>query len=326
MHDLRKNMRLACYLPDEVALSLMTDLIPDAPVRVEIASQASLMVEKLRTEDAPSMMELFLSEYGLSSEEGVALMCLAEALLRVPDAATMDTLIEDKIAPSEWGKHLGESHSSLVNASTWALFLTGHVLDAPSLGVAGVLRGVIKRLGEPVIRRAVVRIMREMGDQFVLGQTIQKAILRAKKYELKSYTYSYDMLGEAAMTDADAKAYYISYADAITEIAKAATSKDIRKNPGISIKLSALHPRYDLLHRDQVIQDLVPRARALALFAKSAGIGLNIDAEEAARLDLSLDVIEALLSEPELVGWDGFGVVVQAYGKRASFVIEWLSD
>ena len=181
MHDLRKNMRLACYLPDEVALSLMTDLIPDAPVRIEIASQASLMVEKLRAEDTPSMMELFLSEYGLSSEEGVALMCLAEALLRVPDAATMDTLIEDKIAPSEWGKHLGESHSSLVNASTWALFLTGHVLDAPSLGVAGVLRGVIKRLGEPVIRRAVVRIMREMGDQFVLGQTIQKAILRAKK-------------------------------------------------------------------------------------------------------------------------------------------------
>lgn len=326
MHNLRKNMRLACYLPDEVALSFMTDLIPDAPMRVEIASHASLMVEKLRAEDSPSMMELFLSEYGLSSEEGVALMCLAEALLRVPDAATMDTLIEDKIAPSEWGKHLGESHSNLVNASTWALFLTGHVLDAPSRGVAGVLRGVIKRLGEPVIRKAVARVMREMGHQFVLGQTIQKAIPRAKKYELKSYTYSYDMLGEAAMTDADAKAYYISYADAITEIAKAATSEDIRENPGISIKLSALHSRYDLLHRDQVMQDLVPRARALALFAKSAGIGLNIDAEEAARLDLSLDVIEALLSEPALAGWDGFGVVVQAYGKRASFVIEWLYE
>ena len=238
----------------------------------------------------------------------------------------MDALIEDKIAPSEWGKHLGESHSNLINASTWALFVTGRVLDTPDSGLAGVLRSAIKRIGEPVIRQAVARVMREMGQQFVLGQSIQKAIVKAKKYEARGYNYSYDMLGEAAMTDADAKAYYISYADAITEIAKAATSKDIRKNPGISIKLSALHPRYDLLHRDQVIQDLVPRARALALFAKSAGIGLNIDAEEAARLDLSLDVIEALLSEPELVGWDGFGVVVQAYGKRASFVIDWLYD
>ena len=318
MEHIRVKMRAACYLPDLEALEHLNPLAPTKAERTKIVADASAMVDRLRTNASPSVMELFLREYGLSSDEGIALMCLAEALLRVPDAATIDALIEDKIAPSEWGKHLGESHSNLINASTWALFVTGRVLDTPDSGLAGVLRSAIKRIGEPVIRQAVARVMREMGQQFVLGQSIQKAIVKAKKYEARGYNYSYDMLGEAAMTDADAKAYYISYADAITEIAKAATSKDIRKNPGISIKLSALHPRYDLLHRDQVIQDLVPRARALALFAKSAGIGLNIDAEEAARLDLSLDVIEALLSEPELVGWDGFGVVVQAYGKRAS--------
>ncbi len=324
MQDLRQNVRNNCYLPDEEALKSMMAWAPNASSRKAIAAHASIMVENLRIEDAPSIMELFLAEYGLSSEEGVALMCLAEALLRVPDTATIDALIEDKIVPSEWGKHLGESHSNLVNASTWALFLTGRILDKPDRGVAGVLRGAIKRLGEPVIRQAVARVMREMGQQFVLGQSIQKAILQAKKYESKGYTYSYDMLGEAAMSDADALTYHMAYADAISQIAKAATSDDIRQNPGISVKLSALHPRYDLLHRKQVMQDLVPRIQALAILAKSAGIGFNIDAEEAARLDLSLDIIEALLSEPALSDWDGFGVVVQAYGKRASVVIDWL--
>ncbi|MDB4051769.1 proline dehydrogenase family protein, partial [Planktomarina sp.] len=265
---------------------------PSGPSCKAIAVQASIMVENLRNEAAPSMMELFLGEYGLSSEEGVALMCLAEALLRVPDSTTMDALIEDKIAPSEWGKHLGESHSNLINASTWALFITGRVLDTPDSGLAGVLRSAIKRIGEPVIRQAVARVMREMGQQFVLGQSIQKAILKAKKYEARGYNYSYDMLGEAAMSDGDAQCYHKAYMDAILEIAKAAISDDIQKNPGISVKLSALHPRYDMLHRKQVMEDLVPRILELALLAKSAGIGLNIDAEEAARLDLSLDVIE----------------------------------
>ena len=187
-----------------------------------------------------------------------------------------------------------------------------------------MLRSAIKRIGEPVIRQAVARVMREMGQQFVLGQSIQKAIVKAKKYEARGYNYSYDMLGEAAMSDGDAQCYHKAYVDAISAIAKAAISDDIQKNPGISVKLSALHPRYDMLHRKQVMEDLVPRILELALLAKSAGIGLNIDAEEAARLDLSLDVIEALLSEPELSAWDGFGVVVQAYGKRASLVIDWL--
>ena len=324
MDHIRTEMRAKSYVSDAEVLHHLAALAPSREARAEISQHARAMVERLRAEAKPSMMELFLAEYGLSSEEGVALMCLAEALLRVPDAATMDALIEDKIAPSEWGKHLGESHSTLVNASTWALLVTGQVLDAPDTGMAGLLRGAIKRLGEPIIRQAVARVMREMGQQFVLGQTIQKALSRAASFEAKGYLYSYDMLGEAALTDADAHGYHMAYADAIAQIAKAASGKDISSNPGISIKLSALHPKYDLRHRAEVMDVLVPRARSLALLAKSAGIGLNIDAEEAARLDLSLDVIEAVLSEPSLAQWDGFGVVVQAYGKRAAYVIDWL--
>ena len=324
MEPIRAQMRANAYRGDHEVLQNLAPLTPSAKARAEISHQACNMVERLRAEAKPSMMELFLGEYGLSSEEGVALMCLTEALLRVPDAATMDALIEDKIAPSEWGKHLGESHSTLVNASTWALLVTRQVLDAPDKGIAGLVRGTIKRLGEPVIRQAVARVMREMGQQFVLGQTIQKALNRAAKLEQKGYLYSYDMLGEAAITDADARSYHMAYADAIAQIAKAASGEDISKNPSISIKLSALHPNYDLQHRSEVMAQLVPRARSLALLAKSAGIGLNIDAEEAARLDLSLDVIEAVLSERSLAGWDGFGVVVQAYGKRAAYVIDWL--
>lgn len=324
MHELRQIIRQSCYWADEDTIKSLMEWAPNSLTCAEISDQASLMVDELRAGNAPSIMELFLGEYGLSSDEGVALMCLAEALLRVPDPATMDALIEDKIAPSEWGKHLGESHSNLVNASTWALFVTGRVLDTPDRGVAGVLRGAIKRLGEPVIRQAVARVMREMGQQFVLGQCIQKAISRANKYEVQGYSYSYDMLGEAAMNDADACSYHMAYADAISQIAKSAFSDDIRLNPGISVKLSALHSKYDLLHREQVMQDLLPRLRSLAILAKSSGIGLNIDAEEAARLDLSLDVIEALFSDPALDAWEGLGVVVQAYSKRASFVIDWL--
>ncbi len=251
-------------------------------------------------------------------------MCLAEALLRVPDATTIDALIEDKIAPSNWGKHMGASTSPLVNASTWALMLTGKVLNDDAPGPVGHLRGAIKRLGEPVIRTAVARAMKEMGAQFVLGETIQSAMKRGTGMEDQGYTYSYDMLGEAARTEADARRYHLSYSRAISAIADGAKSDDIRENPGISVKLSALFARYDDMHRDAVMQNLVPRLRSLAGLARSAGIGLNIDAEEADRLSISLDVIEAVLSDPSLAGWDGFGVVVQAYGPRASAVIDYL--
>ncbi|NKX40586.1 bifunctional proline dehydrogenase/L-glutamate gamma-semialdehyde dehydrogenase, partial [Rhodobacteraceae bacterium R_SAG2] len=305
-------------------LKAQADLSPED--RAKITADAAGLVRDIRGTSAPGMMEVFLAEYGLSTEEGVALMCLAEALLRVPDAETIDALIEDKIAPSDWGRHMGHSTSSLVNASTWALMLTGRVLDDDQPGPVRHLRAAIKRLGEPVIRTAVSRAMREMGRQFVLGEDIQAAMKRARGMEKKGFTYSYDMLGEAARTEADAKRYHLSYSRAISAIADACTHDDIRKNPGISVKLSALHPRYELAQEEAVMRDLVPRLRALALLAKSAGMGLNIDAEEADRLALSLEVIDTVMGEPALAGWDGFGVVVQAYGPRAGVVIDTLYE
>lgn len=301
-----------------------TQLSPEE--RAKITEDAASLVRDIRGHTAPGMMEVFLAEYGLSTDEGVALMCLAEALLRVPDAETIDALIEDKIAPSDWGRHMGHSTSTQVNASTWALMLTGRVLNDDQPGPVRHLRAAIKRLGEPVIRTAVSCAMREMGRQFVLGEDINEAMKRARDLEKEGYTYSYDMLGEAARTEEDAKRYDLSYSRAISAIATACTHKDSRKNPGISVKLSALHPRYEVAQEDSVMRDLVPRLRALALLAKFAGMGLNVDAEEADRLGLSLDVMEKVLSEPALGGWDGFGVVVQAYGPRAGVVIDALYD
>ncbi|WP_430464766.1 bifunctional proline dehydrogenase/L-glutamate gamma-semialdehyde dehydrogenase PutA [Tabrizicola sp.] len=313
-------------LRDEAALvqSLIAEAGLDAAARARITAAGADLVRRIRASVKPGLMEVFLAEYGLSTDEGIALMCLAEALLRVPDAETMDALIEDKIAPSDWGKHLGHSASSLVNASTWALMLTGKVLEDREPGVVGHLKAAVKRLGEPVIRTAVSRAMKEMGRNFVLGETIDLAMKRARELEARGYTYSYDMLGEAARTEADARRYHLAYSKAITAIAAAATTGDIRTNPGISVKLSALHPRYEVAKRARVMEELVPRVRALAGLAKAAGLGFNIDAEEADRLALSLEVIEAVLADPALKGWDGFGVVVQAYGRRAGAVIDWL--
>ncbi len=304
--------------------ALIDQAAMDTAQRARITAAGADLVSRIRASVKPGLMEVFLAEYGLSTDEGIALMCLAEALLRVPDAETMDALIEDKIAPSDWGRHLGKSASSLVNASTWALMLTGKVLDDREPGVVGHLRAAVKRLGEPVIRTAVGRAMKEMGRNFVLGETIDLAMKRAQDLEGKGYTYSYDMLGEAARTEADARRYHLSYSQAITAIARAATHGDIRSNPGISVKLSALHPRYEVAKRDRVMVELVPRVRALAGLARAAGLGFNIDAEEADRLELSLEVIEAVLRDESLRGWDGFGVVVQAYGRRAGAVIDWL--
>ncbi|MEO6299864.1 MAG: bifunctional proline dehydrogenase/L-glutamate gamma-semialdehyde dehydrogenase PutA, partial [Paracoccaceae bacterium] len=313
-------------LADEAALvtRLIAEAGLDAAARVRVTAAGAELVRRIRASVKPGLMEVFLAEYGLSTEEGIALMCLAEALLRVPDAETMDALIEDKIAPSDWGRHLGKSSSSLVNASTWALMLTGKVLEDREPGVVGHLKAAVKRLGEPVIRTAVARAMKEMGRNFVLGETITLAMKRAQELEAQGYTYSYDMLGEAARTEGDARRYHLSYSAAITAIARAAKGADIRSNPGISVKLSALHPRYEVAKRAIVMEELVPRVRALAGLAKAAGLGFNIDAEEADRLALSLEVIEAVLSDPSLKGWDGFGVVVQAYGRRAGAVIDWL--
>ena len=293
--------------------------------RSRVAATGAKYVERVRQETSPTMMEAFLAEYGLSTAEGVGLMCLAEALLRVPDAETIDELIHDKIEPSDWGTHLGQSSSSLVNASTWALMLTGKVLDDDPKGPARALRSLVRRVGEPLVRTAVGQSMKILGRQFVLGQSIEEGIKNARELETQGYTYSYDMLGEAARTDADAIRYHQAYAKAIAAISKQAKG-DVRSSPGISVKLSALHPRYEYTHRETVLAELVPRALELAQQAAKANIGFNIDAEEQDRLDLSLDVIEALLSDPALAGWEGFGIVVQAYGRRAAPVIETLYD
>lgn len=313
----------ARYTVDEAeAVRDLADRLGLAPDRRKaVTDEAEKLIQRVRDNTNPTMMEAFLDEYGLSTDEGVGLMCLAEALLRVPDAETIDDLIEDKIAPSDWSAHLGHSFSPLVNASTWALMLTGRVLDSdPSRPAAGARR-LIKRLGEPVVRAAVGQSMKILGQQFVLGQTIEEGIKRAEKLRVKGYTYSFDMLGEGARTEADARGFFDSYAHAIEEIAKIAKG-DVRDNPGISVKLSALSPRYLTTHRKAIEDEVIPRCLKLAQMAAKATVGFNIDAEEQDRLDVSLDVVDAVLSDESLRGWDGFGVVVQAYDKRAPQVLQ----
>ena len=286
---------------------------------------ASELVDALRLDKNPGIMEVFLAEYGLSNDEGISLMCLAEALLRVPDTTTIDSLIKDKLTNRGWVEHIGNSESTLVNASTWALLLTGKVLkNTKEPNVYNNIHLLIKKFGEPFIRKAVRAAMKEMGNQFVLGQSIEKAVKRGTSSQKKGYTFSYDMLGEAALTNKDATIYTNAYAETISYLSKYCTSDDIRDNPGISIKLSALYPRYELVHKKAVLDILGNRLLDLALKAKKANMGLNIDAEEAARLDLSLDIIEKVFSNPLLSGWNGFGVVVQSYSKRTLFVIDWL--
>ncbi|WP_224815928.1 bifunctional proline dehydrogenase/L-glutamate gamma-semialdehyde dehydrogenase PutA [Hasllibacter sp. MH4015] len=324
--DHRQAIHAAYLEPEERALSRLIDGHPiPTEMRKAASTRAARMVAEIRAEDRGGLMEVFLAEYGLSTSEGLALMRLAEALLRVPDDETVDALIEDKIVPAEWSAHRGRSKSSLVNASTLALMLTGRVLsDEDGAGIAGTLKGAVKRLGEPVIRTATRRAMKEMGNQFVLGETIQQAVRRGADRAAQGYTFSYDMLGEAAVTAEEAEAFFDAYADSIAHLSGHAKHEDIRKNPGISVKLSALFPRYEESQRDRVMAELAPRLLQLCQQAKAARMGLNVDAEEADRLDLSLDVIEAVLRHESLAGWDGFGVVVQAYGKRAAPVIDWL--
>jgi RHH-type proline utilization regulon transcriptional repressor/proline dehydrogenase/delta 1-pyrroline-5-carboxylate dehydrogenase len=323
--QLRQKIR-AQYLAAES--SVVNELVDSAHFsnqeRQAISEKAAELIKKVRHSSKPSIMENFLAEYGLTTKEGVALMCLAEALLRVPDAQTIDDLIEDKISHGNWGIHLGHSESSLVNASTWALLLTGKVVAAADeKGLKITLQGLVKRMGEPLVRTAVAQAMKELGRNFVLGTTIEKARLRSKELEAQGYTYSYDMLGEAARTEADARLYHLAYSDAITALAPACTHSDIRHNPGVSVKLSALHARYEISQYDRVMTELVARTSSLAMLARSANMGFNIDAEEADRLDISLDVIESVLSSPALKGWDGFGIVVQAFSRRASYVLDW---
>ena len=292
-----------------------------------IEKLARALVVKLRAKTRSSGVEGLIHEYSLSSQEGVALMCLAEALLRIPDAATRDALIRDKLAPGDWRAHVGQSPSLFVNAATWGLVLTGRLVTTTSeQGLSAALTRLIARSGEPIIRAGVDVAMRLMGEQFVTGRTIEEAIGNAHEREARGFTFSYDMLGEAATTAEDAARYLDEYERAVHAIGRASHRRGIYEGPGISIKLSALHPRYQRIKRARVMNELKPRVKAVAALAKSYDIGFNIDAEEADRLDLSLDLLEALSLDPDLKGWNGLGFVIQAYGKRCSAVVDWLID
>ena len=295
---------------------------PDAQA---LAHKLVAAVREKRTRS--SGVDALMHEFSLSSDEGVALMCLAEALLRIPDSATADRLIADKISKGDWRKHIGESPSLFVNAATWGLLITGKLVGTSSEnGLGAAMTRLIGKGGEPLIRKGVDLAMRMLGNQFVTGQTIDEALKNSRDNETRGYRYSYDMLGEAALTESDAKNYYASYEQAIHAIGKASNGRGIKNGPGISIKLSALHPRYSRAQQARVMTELLPRVRSLVLLAKQYNIGINIDAEEADRLEISLDLLEALAFDDSLAGFEGIGLVVQAYQKRCPFVIDYVVD
>ena len=325
---LRARITAAYRRPEPACLPPLIEAATLAPDQAAAAARtARALVEALRAKGRRGAVEALVQEFALSSQEGVALMCLAEALLRIPDRPTRDALIRDKIATGDWRAHLGHSPSLFVNAATWGLMITGKLAATRSeAGLAGALTRLILRGGEPVIRMGVDVAMRILGQQFVTGQTIEEAIATSRALAAKGFTHSFDMLGEAAMTAADAETYRASYAAAIAAIGREAAGRGPCAGPGISIKLSALHPRYSRGQRERVMAELLPRLHELARQAQRHDIGLNIDAEEAERLDLSLDLVEAVARAPDLAGWQGLGFVAQAYQKRAPFVIDWLID
>jgi len=320
----------AAYRRDEreAVQWLLSQTTVSASSQIALQALARKLVESVREKRTrASGVDALMHEFSLSSEEGVALMCLAEALLRIPDHQTADRLIADKISKGDWRRHLGESPSLFVNAATWGLLITGKLVGTSSeQGLGSALTKLIAKGGEPLIRKGVDLAMRMLGNQFVTGQTINEALANSRDNEMRGYRYSYDMLGEAALTCIDAAKYYAAYENAIHAIGRASNGRGIKHGPGISVKLSALHPRYSRAQRERVMQELLPRLKALLLIAKQYDIGLNIDAEEADRLELSLDLMEALAFDADLAGFDGIGFVAQAYQKRCPFVIDYLAD
>ena len=316
-------------------MSLLDAASRDPQAQARIGADATRLVETLRNKRVKAGgVDALMREFTLSSDEGVALMCLAEALLRIPDAATRDALIRDKIGGGDWNAHVGQSPSLFVNAAAWGLVVTGKLVATHSAqGLSASLTRLLARGGEPLIRKGVDLAMRMLGRQFVTGETIEDAIANGRDNQKRGYRYSYDMLGEAALTTTDAARYLQSYRHAIAVIGASAAASDnavrdtgdARTRPGISVKLSALHPRYARATRERVMTELLPVLRGLALAARQHDIGFNIDAEESERLDLSLDLFEALAVDRELDGWSGLGFVIQAYQKRAPAVIDFVA-
>ncbi|MFV3411419.1 trifunctional transcriptional regulator/proline dehydrogenase/L-glutamate gamma-semialdehyde dehydrogenase [Pseudomonas nitroreducens] len=329
---LRAAITAAYRRPETEALPMLLDLARLPKEQAAAASKMALgIAEKLRNQKnaggRQGLVQGLLQEFSLSSQEGVALMCLAEALLRIPDKATRDALIRDKISNGNWSQHLGQSPSMFVNAASWGLLITGKLVSTHTeAGMSSSLNRIIGKSGEPLIRKGVDMAMRLMGEQFVTGETIAEALANAANMESRGFRYSYDMLGEAALTDEDAKRYLASYEQAIHAIGKASHGRGIYEGPGISIKLSALHPRYSRAQYDRVMEELYPTVLGLVKMARDYDIGINIDAEEADRLEISLDLLERLCFEPSLAGWNGIGFVIQAYQKRCPYVIDYVID
>lgn len=327
--DMRAAITAAWHRPEPECLPLLVQLahVTDSIQRSAIEEVGTRLVEGLRANKDSGGVEALVQEFSLSSQEGVALMCMAEALLRIPDNATRDALIRDKISRGDWHSHLGNSPSMFVNAAVWGLMLTGKLTaTASEKSMASALTRLIGKGGEPLIRQGVHRAMKLMGEQFVTGQTISEALANSRALEKKGFRYSYDMLGEAATTEADAERYVASYEQSIRAIGMASNGRGIFEGPGISVKLSALHTRYSRAQRDRVMAELLPRLTKLALLAHQYDIAINIDAEESDRLELSLDLLESLCFDPRLKGWNGIGFVVQAYLKRCPFVIDHVID
>jgi len=305
-------------------------LLAEAPLAPEQLARAqalaTTLAEAVRAERTNAGgVDALMLEFSLDSREGIALMCLAEALLRIPDAATRDRLIRDKISRGDWSAHVGASPSLFVNAAAWGLLVTGKIVETRSEGtLEQALSSLLRKGGEPLIRKGVDLAMRLLGRQFVTGRTMDEALANSREREARGYTFSYDMLGEAAMTAADAERYFVAYEAAIHSIGGAAKGRGMVAGPGISMKLSALHPRFCRAQRERVLVELTPKLAALAQLAKRYGIGLAIDAEEADRLELSLDLLARLAADPALAGWDGLGFVVQCYQKRARPTIDWI--
>jgi RHH-type proline utilization regulon transcriptional repressor/proline dehydrogenase/delta 1-pyrroline-5-carboxylate dehydrogenase len=326
---LRDAITQAYRLDEKTAVAQM---VREAAMSAEQIEAAQTLARRLITDvrkkrQASSGVDALMQEFALDSEEGVALMCLAEALLRIPDRATAQQLIRDKLAHGDWAQHLGHSPSLFVNAATWGLLITGKLTASYyEKGLIAALNRVLAQCGQPLILKAMDMAMRLLGDQFVTGETIDKALKNAIEREKKGYQFSYDMLGEAAMTAADAQRYLNDYTQAIHAIGQQSQGKGIQEGPGLSVKLSAIHPRYQRSQHGRIMDELYPKLKSLFLLAKQYNIGLNIDAEEADRLELSLDLIDALAHDTDLAGFEGLGVVVQAYQKRCPFVIDYLID
>ncbi|MCE3026271.1 MULTISPECIES: bifunctional proline dehydrogenase/L-glutamate gamma-semialdehyde dehydrogenase PutA [unclassified Salinicola] len=315
---------------DTYVAELVTLLGADQAEFKRIGDKTAELVHDVREMDtAVDSIDELLQQYSLDTQEGVLLMCLAEALLRVPDKATADALIEDKLGVADWKRYVGQSESWFVNASTWGLLMTGNViqLDKPRDGKpANFINRMVNRMGEPVIRSAMYQAMKIMGQQFVLGRTIDEALKRSKPLFNKGYTYSYDMLGEAARTRDDAKRYFDDYAAAIRQVGETSRRLDAKTPaPSVSIKLSALHPRYEFGRRTQVLEELVGTVKQLVEMARERQVALTIDAEEVDRLELSLEVFRAVFESDVCRGWGHFGLVVQAYSKRCLTVLHYVN-